>query len=156
MKHFEIRNLKKNLDILIEYVDKNKITNPYLNYGLVRNSKILTKATENIDSAAPEKLKELESKMYQDGLKEFEKFTGKVKAELAKLTETEKQNKVFNLGLSLATEEDKTLRTKLAEEYNKFLELENDTVLYNLNFEGLSTLDMEIQYWGILDLFIKN
>jgi hypothetical protein len=155
MKHFEIKNLKRNLDALVQYVADNKVTNPYLNYGLIRNSKIIAKAVEVIDEATPAQLKELETKMYQDGLKEFEKLTGKAKTDASKLSEIDKQNKVFSLGFLQSTEEERETRNKLVKEYNDFLSLDNDTVFYNLNFEGLKDINIEIQYWDILDNFIK-
>ena len=155
MKHFEIKNLKRNLDMLIQHVSDNKVTNPYLNYGLIRNNKIIAKVVETIDEATPTQLKEIETKMYQDGIKEFDKLTGKAKTETSKFTEIEKQNKIFSLGFLQSTEEEKEIRNKLVKEYNDFLNLEDDTILYNLNFEGLKDLNIEIQYWDILDNFIK-
>lgn len=155
MKHFEIKGLKRNLDALIQYVSDNKVTNPYLNYGLIRNNKILSKAVEIIDEATPAQLKEVETKMYQEGVKEFDKLTGKAKLEASKLSELDKQNKIFSLGFLQSTQEEKDTRNKLVKEYNDFLGLENDTVFYNLDFEGLKDVNIEIQYWDILDNFIK-
>jgi len=101
MKHFEIKNLKINLDNLLQHIVESKITNSYLNYGLIRNNKILTKAVENIDEASPKQLKEIETSIYQNGLKEFEKLVKKEKLEIENLSEIGKQNKIFNLGFSI-------------------------------------------------------
>jgi hypothetical protein len=155
MKHYEVKNLKKNLDTVVQYIDEHKLTNAYLNYGLIRNSKIIAKAIEAIDEATPARLKELETKMYQLGVTKFEKLEGKEKKLSAELSEIDKQNKTFNLGYLGVTEEEREERNKLAKEYAEFLNLENDVVFYYLDFEGIKDINIEIQYWDILDNFIK-
>lgn len=155
MKHVEIKNLKLNLDVLIQAVADNKITNSYLNYGLIRNNGILTKAVEVIESSLPTEVKDLEIQMYQAGLKAYEAMPTKTKNEIDKLVLADKNNRIFNMGFALASNEDKEKRNKLTNDYNTFLELDNDTELYYLDFSKLSDIDLEIKYWGILNYFIK-
>lgn len=155
MKHFEVKNLSKDLDILLQYIVDNKITNAYLNYGLIRNTKILAKAVSIIDEAIPARLKELESAMYEEGLKKFEKLEKK-DTTLTALPQETKQSRIFNIGYTEATVEDRKERDDLITDYNNFLSTENDIVLYTIGFEGVKDINIELKYWNILDNFIKQ
>lgn len=154
MKHFEIRNLSKELDSLLQYILDNKITNSYLNYGLVRNAKILSKAAALIEGAIPTRLKEIETEMFQSGLKKYLESPGEIVSK--EYSEAEKNANVFNIGYETSTQEIKDERELLMKDYNVFLDIESDTELYYIKFEGVKDIQMELPYWNILDNFIKE
>jgi len=142
MKHIEVKNLWEGLNILVEYISKNKIKNTYLNYGLKKNARILERATKLIQDSISEELIALEKKAYSAG------------EDLVK--DLEDKTNAYQLGFATLTEEEKELHTTLAKEYNEFLQKESDVTLYMLDLEEVKHTEMEFQPSSILENFIKE
>lgn len=156
MKHVDVQNLKKELDLLLNAIAEQKITNSYLNYGLIKNLKILSKAESIIIEAIPKKLTELEKECFEKGKIKFEELPKDQTEAIQKLNQNLINDYIFNLGYKEFSDKDKKEHTKLKKDFVTFLELEDDILLYELDFNKLDTIDLELKYWVILEKFMKQ
>lgn len=156
MKHIDVQNLKKELDILLTAIADQKITNSYLNYGLIKNLKVLSKADSIIGEAIPKRLTELEKECFEIGKKKFDELPKDQMESIQKLNQNIVNDYIFNLGYKEFSEEDKEEHTNLKKDFVTFLELDDDAILYELDFEKLNDIDLELKYWVILEKFIKQ
>lgn len=156
MKHIEVQTLKEELDILMTAIAEQKITNSYLNYGLIKNLKILTKANSLITEAISKDLIEMEKEFFEVGKKKFQELPKETQDALNQSSNSRiLNNYIFNLAYETASKKDIEKYTKLKEEYITFLNLEDDVILYTLDFSKLNEVDLELKYWAILEKFIE-
>lgn len=163
MKHAEVIFAEEIIGDLIEYFAMNKVNNFPLHYGLQKNLERITKAANLIRKGAAPDLIELEKKAYELASKAFEKEQASAAKEAEKNPGAEaqpapnrpKDGELVMKGFALLSKKEKEQHANLLKEYNEFLQQENDLEIFYIDYERISSLDLDFAMSSKLALFVK-
>ena len=146
MKYSEVQRLGRDFEVLKGIVRESKIVNTYFNMELNKIEKILTREIKLIDDSVSADLKEIEKKAFEIA-----------NEKLVDMTEEEKTNlnNVFMIGYKELTEADKEKHAVLYAEYIKFLEMESDIKVNNINMSLCPNVELNYDAVAILSNFIQ-
>lgn len=148
MKNQEVKDLKTQLESLINYCIENDVKNFTLHRLLQKNLRIITAAIAEVNADIDPELIELEHKMFSAAK---EKFIALPKEEQDLVPN------LFLLGHDAASEEDKKRHAELMVGFNALMDEESDIKLFILeDVSKVEQANLNFEYHSILENFLKQ
>jgi len=142
MTHEEVLDLEVRINNLIAHFLEEGIKNFNLNYGLNKNLDRITEAAQEVRKGAVPELLQLEEKAFKLAKKEPIK--------------EESRNEAYLRGVSLLSEEEQKRHKELMEDYDKYLQEENDLQLYLIDPKKIESIEVDFRATRSLDIFLKK